>query len=200
MIPGDVAVLALLLLVQITVIALPGAGLAALLLAAAVSYLVSRHALRAAVRLMVRFGVLLAMVLLARLIVEPSLTTVGQWLGYAIPLLSAAMIALALVTSWGRTRLALTLSRVFRVIPGPIGRTLGSMARTAVLVLPTVERAMRDARDMARIRLPAGGKAPLRRVRAAVTGTVTAVAAIPRRRAEGMVVRRMVDEGATRWR
>jgi hypothetical protein len=164
---------------------LPLAGLAAALFAGVTSRNI-RRTLR---------GMLLITlpVLLIRLLTVPSVDTVIDWADYAGRLVAAALIATAYLAARGVRGVQRALSAGVALVPGRPGRAAADILRSALFLLPEITRRMTGSHAAARIRHRRGpGSSPVTTAVAVTRATLLSVSTVPRRRAEAMVVRRII--------
>ncbi|MEX2442058.1 MAG: hypothetical protein WD492_00525 [Alkalispirochaeta sp.] len=149
---------------------------------------------RSALRLGRAILIVTVPVLLVRLIAVYRIETVVSWLDYAAGLLSAGWVAGAYLAYRKPTGVQLALTALARAIPYRLGYATADMVRSALFLLPEVLRRMRDGRDAARIRFArTRGTSTLRRVLAVVRASFVSLSTVPRRRAEAMIVRGIIE-------
>ncbi len=171
---------------------------AALISAAVLTFLVGGESPVGLVRKVRPLVVLLLVVLLARLIADYSLVSLLAWVSYASRILAAVFVALTLLGRIGSTGIRRGLKSLISPLPRRIKQPLLDLVTAALFLIPTVRRRMVDARSAATIRLSRSRTGPLRRTVMVSRAVLTALATLPPRRAEAMVVRGLVDHGPGR--
>lgn len=138
--------------------------------------------------------VILTAVLLTRLLAEFSLATVQEWALYTARLLSAVMIAVTALGMEGTVGIERGLRYLMRPVPLFIRRPILDLMSSTLFVLPVVRRRFTESSTAARIRLTAPGIKTSTRLVYTVRSVLVSVAAIPRDRAEAMVVRGLLRD------
>jgi hypothetical protein len=138
--------------------------------------------------------VILTAVLLTRLVVEFSLSTFQGWAIYTARLLSAVMIALTALGLVGSDGIVRGLRFLLIPVPGVFRRPILDLVGSTLYVLPVVRRRFIASTSAARIRLAASGRKGPSRAVFIVRSVLVSIAAIPRQRAEAMVVRGLLRD------
>ncbi len=166
--------------------------------AAAVNVAISRR--RAGIfRLALAVAVLTVPVLLGQLFflaptatVDPSVL-LRDWGVYASRLLAAALIARVYLISRGTSGIQRGLAGVTRFLPRRVAQTIALVAGSALFLVPVVTVYLRRTLQIASIRFRSGGKMSIRKRSRALGATLIHLSLLPQRRAEGMVIRGMVE-------
>jgi hypothetical protein len=133
-------------------------------------------------------------VLIVRLLSIPSIDTVLGWADYAGRLLAAGLIAVSYLAARGVRGVQRALSTLVALLPGAPGRAAADVVRSALFLLPEITRRLTGSHAAARIRHRRGRSVSPGATAIAVTrATLVSVSTVPRRRAEAMVVRRIIQ-------
>jgi hypothetical protein len=138
-------------------------------------------------------------VVVARLVSTPPLALGGlarvTWiLDYPGRLIAAGLIAEAFLVTRGTLGLYRGLRGLLRPFPAGMAAVVGDIALAALYLIPTITRRFQESHRIARLRFAGTRRRWGARRAATLRAALVSSSSVPRRRAEAMVVRGMVND------
>lgn len=136
--------------------------------------------------------IMLLAVLFTRLLLDPSLEAFRGWLAYTSRLLAAVCVALIMLRRMGPSGVIRGLSLLLTPLPRALRRPVRDLLAAAIFFIPAARQVLGGSAEAAKIRLSREYTGAPGRTVAVSRASLITLAALPPRRAEAMVVRRLV--------
>lgn len=159
-----------------------------------------RHGWRRTGRIVLGLALISVPVVVVRVVSDPPgalgmFARITWILDYPGRLIAAGLIAETFLITRGTLGLYRGLRGLLRPFPSRMSSVVGEIALAALYLIPTVTRRFRESHRIARLRFAGTHRRWVPRRAATLRAALVSSSAVPRRRAEAMVVRGMVNDG-----